>query len=750
MPEQPSAPKYDDWLKKVYSEMNWKFHDFVDGVRKKRAVSLTSHTSEASVVIGQQDRDDQPDWAGDPDLADYVIAGSPAEERRKRPLSAALKDAGIVPSDGLGERMNSYQSQKSQYEEDPMAAAYADPEAVKWDRLVKGTLGQGESTANKMVMKQHELELKKKSRQLTREVFEDQSSSQEFRNFLQQASETSPNVMDTAQRETLMLFSQNMKALGNELVATTNELIREKAFGDSMMKTLHDAKQHAVTEREQQRLAELEEEAIAYGTATSKQMALALNCTNCVQAAADSGTDIEAAVDQLADQRPKAIFASSGLQHSAEDMVRTQLEKTNNTKKTMAWAEQQPWAQMVKLNIKKTGRYFDITSEPRMAPETHANTGNQLVDDHVDMPHATTSKTDLGNTPELVFNGLRSPKMMESMSMRETGEAGPDGLPFVATPSEASMAWAKTLMTAQQQGADVANQLPDHMEIKEVWYRENRSGIKGKLKRGKPEKKVHVVAYKNTSDSIEAAQMLRKVPKKIATDLAELAENIADLKSDQANKAEKIQAHKEELEKFLSSKGEGLLQSFGEAHEAFDALQENILQQIVAKMGKGTSVKKIQKWVSKQAWALLFEIEFKPDPDGKKDVFTVLVKEKEPEPSAEEETDGAGPAPDNGAGEQEPGLTGALAGLTNPAVQKHLICVRTGENRDGVPVVEKPSDLARQWADTVIKAYGANPKLPDYLVLRDVVYKSKSLNIVRRGKYIPCKVLEFIPSAFRQ
>ncbi len=755
-----AAPHYDDWLKNVYSAMNLKFHGLVDGVKKKRSGSVTSKTAEASVMVAPQSDEDTPDWGGDADLADYIVAGTPAEERRKRPLSAALSDAGIKPSDGLVQRMNSYQSQKSQYDEDPLAAAYADSEAIKWDRLVKGTLGQDETTAKKLVLQQHEVELKKQSRQLTREVFEDQSSSGEFRAYLRQASNTSAMEMDTAQRETIMLFSQNMKVLGNELVATTKELMNEKAFGDSMMKTLHEARKHAATEREKQRLAELEEEAIAYTSATSKQMAFALNCTNCMQNAADQGAEIETAVRQLADERPKAVFASSGLQRSAEQMVQTHLNKTGNIKKTMAWAEMQPWSQMVKINIKKDGRFFDITSEPRMAPKTPASTGDAIVDNHLDMPHQSVTKTDLTNTPELVFNGLRSADMVSSMMHKETGEKGPGDIPFVNIPSEASMAWANTLLTAQKKGQDISKQLPDYMEIKEVWYREDRSGIRGKLKRGRPEKKVHVVAYKATSESIEATRAVREAPGKIAGDLAELAENIADLKADQAAKAEKIKAHKEELEKFLSSKGEGMLESFGEAHEAFDALQKNILQQIIAKMGKGGSIKKIQKWVSKQTWALLFHVEFIPDPKGGKNMYNVVVKENEPEPEAQQQgsdkgTDDAAPAKDHTSskdGKKDPDsvLTGALAALANPAVQRHLVLTYTGDLHDGIPVVEKPSDLSKKWADTLVKTYGANPKLPAYLVLKDVVYKSKSRNLIRRGNYITCKALEFIPSAFKQ
>ncbi|SFK33320.1 hypothetical protein SAMN04488518_104128 [Pseudovibrio ascidiaceicola] len=751
MPGQESAPKYDDWLKKVYSEMNWKFHDLVGGARKKRSTSVTSRPSEATVAIGQETDEDTPDWTIDPDIADYVVAGTPAEERKKRPLTAALSDAGIRPTEGFTERLNSYQSQKSHYDEDPLGAAYADPEAVKWDRLVKGTLGESDSKARQMVLMQHEIELKKQSRQLTREAFQDQATAPEFRAYLRQASDTPSNQMETAQRETIMFFSQNMKVLGNELVATTNELMHEKAFGDTMMKTLHEAKANAVTDREKKRLAELEEEAIAYGTATSKQMAFALNCTNCVEAAISRGAEVEAAVLQLSDERPKAVFASSGLQRTAEEMVHTHLGKSNNVKKTLAWAETQPWAPMVKVSIKKEGREYSITSEQRTAPETQANTGDPMVDNHVDMPHKAVTKTDLANTPELVFNGLRSDQMMASMSHRETGEKGPDDVPFVGIPSEASMAWAKTLLTAQKQGQDISDQLPDYMEVKEVWYRENRSGLKGKLKRGKPEKKVHVVTYKDTSESVQAAQKLRTAPKNMAGDLADLADNMADLKADQARKAEKLQAHKAELEKFLSSKGEGLLESFGEAHEAFDALQKNILDQVIAKMGKGTSLKNIKKWASKQPWAMMFEIEFKPDPNGKKNLYNVVVKEKEEEV---EETDGASEGgrteTDGSSKDHEASLTGALAALSKPAVQKELILKYTGEKHNGVPIVDKPSDLAKKWAEMIMKVYGSGAKLPAYLVLRDVVYKSKSRNLIRRGNYIPCKAVEFIESKFKQ
>ncbi|WP_057460995.1 hypothetical protein [Pseudovibrio sp. POLY-S9] len=750
MPGQESAPKYDDWLKKVYSEMNWKFHDLVGGGRKKRSASVTSKTSEASAAIGSQVDEDTPEWTTEPDIADYIVEGTPAAERKKRPLSAALKDAGIKSTEGFTQRLNSYQSQKSHYDEDPLGAAYADPEAVKWDRLVKGTLGESDNKARQMVLMQHEIELKKQSRQLTREVFQDQSTAPEFRAYLRQASDTPSNQMDTAQRETIMFFSQNMKVLGNELVASTKELMHEKAFGDTMMKTLHEAKANAVSEREKKRLTELEEEAIAYGTATSKQMAFALNCTNCVEAAINRGAEVEAAVLQLSDERPKAVFATSGLQRTAEEMVLAHLDKSNNMKKSLAWAETQPWAQMVKVNIKKEGRNFSITSETRKAPETPASTGDPMVDNHVDMPHKAVTKTELATTPELVFNGLRSGQMMASMSHRETGETGPDGKPFVGIPSEASMAWAKILLTAQKEGQDISDQLPDYMEVKEVWYRESRSGLKGKLKRGKPEKKVHVVTYKETSESVQAAQKLRAAPKNMAGDLAELADNIADLKADQARKAEKLKAHKEELEKFLSSKGEGMLESFGEAHEAFNALQENILQQVIAKMSKGTSLKNIKKWASKQPWAMMFEIEFKPDESGKKNHYNVVVKEKEEEV---EETDGA---PEGGRTEadgrtkdQEASLTGALAALSKPAVQKELILKYTGEKHNGVPIVEKPSDLAKKWADMIMKVYGSNAKLPAYLVLKDVVYKSASRNLIRRGKYIPCKAVEFIPSAFK-
>ncbi|WP_208991707.1 hypothetical protein [Pseudovibrio sp. Ad37] len=63
-----------------------------------------------------------------------------------------MKDAGIKSTEGFTQRLNSYQSQKSHYDEDPLGAAYADPEAVKWDRLVKGTLGESDNKARQMVL----------------------------------------------------------------------------------------------------------------------------------------------------------------------------------------------------------------------------------------------------------------------------------------------------------------------------------------------------------------------------------------------------------------------------------------------------------------------------------------------------------------------------------------------------------------------------------------------------------------------
>ncbi|KZL28096.1 hypothetical protein [Pseudovibrio sp. Ad37] len=84
MPGQESAPKYDDWLKKVYSEMNWKFHDLVGGGRKKRSASVTSKTSEASAAIGSQVDEDTPEWTTEPDIADYIVEGTPPVNRHAK------------------------------------------------------------------------------------------------------------------------------------------------------------------------------------------------------------------------------------------------------------------------------------------------------------------------------------------------------------------------------------------------------------------------------------------------------------------------------------------------------------------------------------------------------------------------------------------------------------------------------------------------------------------------------------------
>ncbi|KZK78241.1 hypothetical protein PsW64_03880 [Pseudovibrio sp. W64] len=765
MPVNKLNAEQHDWAKAVYQNMHWNFPE-EDGDETNR----TARTSNEQ-VNGVHGNHDQRNGTADPDLSDYVVVDTPPPERpagaKPMPVHAVFEEIGLPESETLRERLDrlrTFQQKKEDFLKDPLATAYADPSAAKWEHHVKDVLGMPQEKADEMVKQQFTRDLKKElreeSRSVTKEIFDSQADDPRFNEFLQNAANSNPKQLTPAHREMLVFMSQNMVKLGNALVKDVNELYRQHAFGKAMSDTIDNAKENAVSDSERQKLEEIEQEVVEYRMAVARQLGMALNTTNDVQSAISFGQTVDSAVDELAEQNDRALKAASGLAKMAKNMVNDHLAQTNSPRKTMSWVATQPWAKLVDIDITTKGEFFNIEAQLRDSPAGNEDTDGLDIDSNTDLAQRNLSKEKLMANPELIFNGLRSPKMMEALTTKVTGEASNDDVPFVEKPSDLAMNWGETLARAQASGRDISDQLPDYMTLKQIRYHDIKKGF---FSNTDTVKTAWVVEQKPTSDTVAEVNLINNLPRAIAGDLGDLALNMSDLREDQSQKSSDIQDKRGHLDEFLSSKGDGLLQSYGNAHDAISSLQDHAMKEVMAKMSNGTSIRKILKWAKEQPWSAMFQVEITPMEGGKKDQYNVVIKEvehgkteassavlNEPTDQDKENAGNIADEDDQAFGEDLHGLSGALKALLNPSVYKQLISKPTGEKSDGMQIVEEPTKLARDWADLIQKSAGPGANLPDYLELRQVKYRIRSFLPWKRNKLEACWVLEFKPTAFKQ
>ncbi|QUS58352.1 hypothetical protein [Pseudovibrio brasiliensis] len=765
MPVNKLNAEQHDWAKAVYQNMHWNFPE-----EEGDETNLTAEASneQANGVNGTRD---QRNGTAEPDLSDYVVVDTPPPEQQNgskaSPVHSVLEEIGLPQSETLREqlgRLRDFQQKQEAFIKDPLATAYADPKASAWEHRVKDVLGMSQEKADKMVKQQFTQDLRKnmkeEGRNITKEIFDTQADDPRFTEFLKTAGNANPKQLTPAHREMLVFMSQNMVKLGNSLVKDVNELYRQHAFGKAMSDTIDNAKENAVSDSEKQKLEEIEQEVIEYRMAVARQLGMALNTTNDVQSAISFGETVNSAVDELAEQNDRALKAASGLAKMAKNMVNDHLAQTNSPRKTMKWVETQPWAKLVDIDITTKGEYFNIEAVLRDNSPQNEDTDGLDIDENTDLAQRNLSKEKLMYNPELIFNGLRSPEMMAALTSKATGEASNDDIPFVEKPSDLAMNWGETLARAQEGGRDISDQLPDYMTLKQVRYHDIKKGF---FSNTDTVKTAWVVEQKPTSDTVAEVNLINNLPRAIAGDLGDLALNMSDLREDQTKKNDDIQDKRSHLDEFLSSKGDGLLQSYGNAHDAISSLQDHAMQEVMAKMSNGTSIRKILKWAKEQPWSAMFRVEITPMEGGKKDQYNVVVKEvehgtteansvvlNEPTERDKENAGNIADEEDQAFGEDLHGLSGALKALLNPSVYKQLISKPTGENSDGMPVVEEPTKLARDWAELIQKSAGPGASLPDYLELRQVKYRVRSFLPWKRNKLEACWVLEFKPTAFKQ
>ncbi len=755
MPVNKLNPEQTDWAKAVYHSLHWNYPDEGDGGSEAQTANPQfDHTNTSNGHNGTTDPRANGHNAPQPPQWQRPAGAKPS------PIHTVFEEIGLPETEEFHDRIEAYHDKREAFKQDPLQAAYADPEAAAWEHRVKDVLGRPQEEADETVQLQFRNNLKVESRNITREIFESQADDPRFVQFLQNAANSNPKDLADSHREMLVFMSKNLKTLGNTLVKNVNELYHQHAFGKAMTDTVENAKENAVSPGELKKLEELEQEVIEYRMAVARQLGMALNTTNNVQSALSFGSTIDTAVDELSYENTRAVNAATGLAKMTQNMVSKHLAKSNSPAKTMKWVGTQPWAKLVDVDIQSNGRYFNIVTELRKSQEAGGDTDGQQIDAETDLAQRDLTKEKLTYNPELIFYGLRSPEMLAALTAKPTGEATQDDVPFVEKPSDLAMTWGETLANAQARGRDISDQLPDYMTLKQVRYHDIQKGF---FSDTDTIRTAWVVEQKPASDTLAEVNLINNLPRSIAGDLGELALNMSDLKKDQTAKNDQILEKKNHLDDFLNTKGDGLLKSFGTAHDALSSLQDHAMGEVQAKIRNGTSIQKILKWVKEQPWSAMFKVEITPMEGGKKGEYSISVQGadqtnpetrsavmNEPAPQDNENAANISDEGDQDFGAGLHGLSGALRALLNPSVYKQLISKPTGENSDGMPVVEEPTKLARDWAGLIQKSVGSDASLPDYLELRQVKYRIRSFLPWKRNKLEACWVLEFKPSAFRK
>ncbi|MFS8184058.1 hypothetical protein ACMG4P_21220 [Pseudovibrio denitrificans] len=706
-------------------------------------------SSGASAVAGPSQASTPPKM----ETAEQPFAPQPRSEPlevKPHPAMLAMQELDLAVSPELEAQFNAYQEKKTAFINDPTGTAHEGPEAAAWQRRIRGLLGMEQDKADTFLRMQFRSGLDNDARALAKQIFEDAAHDPRFLAFLKIAALAAPEDLSSNHKELLVFLSQNLKALNKDVVGDANALIRQNAFSKGVIEAVQSARSNAVTEQDIQYLDKMEKEAIAFRLATSEQMAQALNASNDALAAISFGDAIFASTASLSHENGRAQYALASLQEVASHLTEQHLAKHNSIRKAEAWIAKQPWAALISVSIRKDGGYYDIDTNLRHDPAART-VGNSTFYDNTDVgPQEGLTKSALRDKPQLVLNGLRSKEMMEALKLTPTGEEGVDDLEIVEKPSDLALAWGSTLVAAQQRGDDISKMLPDYFVLKQVRYHK----IEGFLIENDMLEPAWVVEYKPASHTLSEISRMRGLPQAAAKNLAAMTINMNELKANQTEQTGKLTEMRERLDTFLSTKGNGLLMSFGKAHFALDKLMEHVRDEVHARIGKsGGSLSKIQKWVSEQPWAALFDVSVTRPEGGKKSEYLISVKQKtDPEPAKPTATTIAVEDPETEATAQQPrdefpGLTGSLRALLLPENRGKLILKPTGETSLGKEVVEKPSKLARTWGELLAKDRDAQEELPDFLELREVQYHSETKNIFRKGHLKTCWVLEFKPDA---
>ncbi len=642
-----------------------------------------------------------------------------------RLVGVVFEEAGINASAELRNRLEEYASIIAETEAMP---GTSDDNAGEMNRNLKGGL-QG----------------------IAREVFETQSADPRFTEFLNKAAAADPHTMEETHKELLVFLSQNLQTLDTALKTDVEDLSRQQEFGILMSEAIDKINKDKLVSEDKQKLDEIQKKLNEYRAAVAERMALAKNSSDKIGAVATFGSTVDSTAQELSSQSDRARNAVSRLVILAREMIRKHLALSKSAPKTLKWVAMQPWAKLVEVSIDTTKGDFKITTRPRQATVQTDTTHEQ--------PDLT--RGELSNTPELVFNGLCSTEMIKALTITPTGEQSQDQLPVVVKPDALAIAWGESLAQGKENGQDADAELPDFMVLKQVRYYDVEKGI---FSDKKTLKTTWVVEQVSNLDTISEVNLLNSLPVAIAGGLSNIAENMNDLANAKADDAKDIVAKKESLESFLSAEREGLLKHSEGARDAMNNLCSQIMGIIQVKVREETSIDGISKWIAQQTWATRFDVAVTSRQSGAKGECNIVVKLKADEGTTEEGTavlnspagaDNA--APYNTGDSVAPpdlnrfrGLDRCLRALLNPAVHNQMVTRPTGETNNGRIVVEEPSTLAKDWASVLRKDGYARDKMPGYMKLQEVTYRSTSLLPWKRNKLTSCWVLEFDVAAFKR
>lgn len=732
-----------DWTKAMYKALDLDF-PADDAIPGKSGAPVKTGARKAQL----NERSPSRQSAAAADLDDYVLVDEPVVSDPKaakvNPLQKVMADLGLKRDDAFAERLNAYQTQLDGLAADPKKAASADPKAKALEQNVKRVLTLPQEEADLLLQERLKKNLRTEARTLTKDLIMAQAGDPVFTGFLEKAATAPPHSIDRAQRETLVFLGQNLQDLSYDLVEDARDRAKDNAFAADVTKELVSARANAVTKKEHQQLDALEEKLDAFQWTLARQLGPALNTANDIETADSFGKTAESTAAALLQQAPKTDAAVADIRKLADNAVRKHLAKSNDAKLTQNWAAQQPWGSLIDVTIQANGRYFDINVKPRQSSLSQSR------------GKGTAQSAEVIAQPDMVFGGLRSEQMMQALSSRPTKEAAKGGPPFVERPSDFALNWGQSLAGDEKARKAFEEKMPDYLQLKQVRYHEMKKGI---FKTKDVVKTAWVVEQKPVSDSIEGVNLLRQLPGNIARNLADLSQNIADLQRRQAENMAEIVEQKKELKAFMDSQGDGILKSYGKAHDAMTGLKALIMQETKKCLLKGMSVKKIYDWADKQPWAAMFDMDLEPDEGGNYLIHVVDKKHSKrrglhgvgasPRIYKDDEENRPVSGSDTSFEENKKTLNGALQALLSPMVYNKLVSRPLGKAENGVIVVEKPTKFAREWAELILKANGPEASLPDYLEIREVMYASETKQFWKRNKLKSCKVLEFIPGALK-
>lgn len=677
----------------------------------------------------------------------FVMVAGPDEEVRSKPTAAtnatrspvavpnptspiliALDDLELNISDGLRMRLETHHQKIESFRTNKASAIQSNNKA-KASQALAHNLNVGSEMAGKYGRDILWSEIDRNAPQLAKDALNELSTDLRFLAVLKVAALAAPEDLSLEHKELLAFLGQNINSTLAEASGAVEELQQNLKWGRGIIDKIDFLLKGDLQPEDRSMVEAARRDGVKYIHLVSNLLSDQVDVANQLVSVQDMGSTLREAEATLRKGYINCQHAVANLRNAVNELAVEEYDKTKSPKKTLRWAEQQPWNSLIKIEFQNQGRFTDLVPTIRAADAREV--GNPL--------HAP-SRAEMRDLPLKVYNGLLSPEMREDLQITQTGQ-NHNGLPVIEKPSLMALAWGDSLSKAMRQDPNYFRKLPDFMSLNEVYYREASASS------DKPEtlKRAWVAGYSLTkSGVIQSVEDALTQPQQIAREIAAYFEKKEKLHETQDLQKAQIGVARLLVEQFVRDSGTILIHPLEVATSRDLQTSTDVLLEVQAQVQReiseqlelnGHNIAKTEKWVQKQPWIDLFNVNLSTKNEGGEKSTHLNIRSKTP------------------ADVEDPKQSG-LAILSQPNIRESLrltplkISGASLLAASDPDVVKKPSTLAR-YLGSVFADKDEAFQLPPFLELKQVQYHSEA-RLIGRGQLKTCWVVEFKPEFFSQ